>query len=69
MSQVRKTTFITLVFMLSAGLLSGCGISGPLYAPGTGPDAKEVQQTPAPTQTTESIDNGVASKIPSSDEK
>ena len=40
MSQVRKTTFITLVFMFSAGLLSGCGISGPLYAPGTGPDAK-----------------------------
>ena len=32
MSQVRKTTFITLAFMFSAGLLSGCGISGPLYA-------------------------------------
>ena len=44
MSQARKTIFITLAFMFSAGLLSGCGISGPLYAPGTGPDADKTKQ-------------------------
>jgi len=65
MSQARKTIFITLAFMFSAGLLSGCGISGPLYAPGTGPDAKQVQVA-TPTDT--SVDsNDAASKAESSD--
>ncbi|KXO13911.1 hypothetical protein AKG98_1657 [Moritella sp. JT01] len=57
MSQVRKTKFITLAFMFSAGLLSGCGMSGPLYAPGTGPDAKKAKQIQVATPTTESVDS------------
>jgi len=70
MSQVRKTTFITLVFMFSAGLLSGCGISGPLYAPGTGPDAKKAKQVEVATPTTESADsNDAARETLSSDEE
>lgn len=68
MSQVRKTIFITLVFMFSAGLLSGCGISGPLYAPGTGPDAKKVKQIQVATPVTESVDSDDATgKTPSSE--
>ncbi|QFI39492.1 lipoprotein [Moritella marina ATCC 15381] len=65
MSQVRKTTFITLAFLFSAGLLSGCGISGPLYAPGTGPDAAKAKSVATPA--VESVDNNVASKTPSSE--
>ena len=65
MSQVRKATFITLAFMFSAGLLSGCGISGPLYAPGTGPDAETAKQTAVATQTATSVDNNAVSKTQS----
>jgi len=61
MSQARKTIFITLAFMFSAGLLSGCGISGPLYAPGTGPDAKNAKQVQVTTPTTDSADSSVDS--------
>jgi predicted small lipoprotein YifL len=49
MSQARKTTFITLAFLFGASLLSGCGISGPLYAPGTGPDAGKAKPKKAET--------------------
>ncbi|QUM87013.1 MULTISPECIES: lipoprotein [unclassified Moritella] len=68
MSQVRKTTFITLVFMFSAGLLSGCGISGPLYAPGTGPDAKKAQQIQVATPVTENVNSDDATGKTSSSE-
>jgi len=57
MSQVRKTTFITLAFMFSASLLSGCGISGPLYAPGTGPNVEKAKQVQVATPVTESVDS------------
>ena len=68
MSQARKTIFITLAFMFSAGLLSGCGISGPLYAPGTGPDAKNAKQIQVATPATESVNsNDAADKTLSSD--
>ena len=60
MSQVRKTTFITLAFILSAGVLSGCGISGPLYAPGSGDDASKEQQSAVVTQTPDSADANVS---------
>lgn len=56
MSQVRKTTFITLAFMFSAGLLTGCGISGPLYAPGTGDDMGKKPQSTVVTPASESAD-------------
>jgi len=70
MSQARKTIFITLAFMFSAGLLSGCGISGPLYAPGTGPDAKNAKQVQVATPATESVNsNDAASETLSSDAK
>jgi predicted small lipoprotein YifL len=61
MSQVRKTTFITLAFMFSAGLLSGCGISGPLYAPGTGADAEKAKPTPVVIQHSENSDSSDSS--------
>ncbi|WP_017223529.1 LPS translocon maturation chaperone LptM [Moritella dasanensis] len=69
MSQVRKTTFITLALLFSASLLSGCGISGPLYAPGTGRDAPKAKSvaTPAAQSVDNSVDNNVASKTPSSE--
>ena len=68
MSQARKTIFITLAFMFSAGLLSGCGISGPLYAPGTGPDANKAKQIQVATPATESVErDDAAGKTPSSD--
>ena len=68
MNQARKTIFITLAFMFSAGLLSGCGISGPLYAPGTGPDAKKVKQVQVTTPTTNSVNSDdAAGKTLSSD--
>lgn len=66
MSQVRKTTFITLAFIFGAGLLSGCGISGPLYAPGTGDDTGKAKATPVVTQAVENSDNSV-SNTPSSE--
>ncbi|MFT5806082.1 MAG: putative small lipoprotein YifL [Moritella dasanensis] len=65
MSQVRKTTFITLALLFSASLLSGCGISGPLYAPGTGRDAPKAKSVATPVA--QSVDNNVASKTPSSE--
>ena len=64
MSQARKTIFITLALMFSAGLLSGCGISGPLYAPGTGPDAAKAKPKQVTTQTATSVDNNTASETP-----
>lgn len=68
MSQARKTIFITLAFIFSAGLLSGCGISGPLYAPGTGPDADKTKQIQVATPATESVErDDAAGKTPSSD--
>jgi len=60
MNQVRKTTFITLAFIFSVGLLSGCGISGPLYAPGTGDDAENAKSAPVATQTVENTENTVS---------
>ena len=35
MSQATKTTFTILAVMLTSVLVSGCGIKGDLYAPGT----------------------------------
>ncbi|GIC77334.1 lipoprotein [Moritella sp. F3] len=61
MSQVRKTTFITLALLFSASLLSGCGISGPLYAPGTGPDAGKTK----PKQAETSVVSNAESETPS----
>jgi len=65
MSQVRKPIFITLVLLFSVSLLSGCGISGPLYAPGTGADAANAKPVPVTIPTVKSMDNNVTNKTSS----
>lgn len=65
MNQVRKPIFITLALLFSASLLSGCGISGPLYAPGTGADAANAKPVPTTIPTAKNMDNNVTSKTPS----
>lgn len=45
MSQVRKTKFTILALMLGTSLISGCGIQGDLYAPGTADNAVAAPQT------------------------
>ncbi len=45
MSHVRKTKFTILALMLGTSLISGCGIQGDLYAPGTADNAVAAPQT------------------------
>ena len=48
MSQATKTTFTILALMLTSVLVSGCGIKGDLYAPGSD-TAAPVPQFKQPT--------------------
>ncbi len=50
-----KSTILTLVLLLTFGMLAGCGQSGPLYIPG---DPSSVETLPQPVDEDENEENG-----------